>query len=134
MPSGAAPRSFAALASGLTVCVSVTRWLSSMALTMRTAGATRCATDATEQRKTLANTHRGSERELILIIVVLIVVVLIVVFIGGERWSWTFLERDPRNPEELPQKMEKLRQGETRNRGKAGRFGVDRPKWSPNSS
>jgi hypothetical protein len=48
--------------------------------------------------KTLANTHRGSERELILIIL----------DIGGGR-SWTFLERDTRKPEELPQKMEKER-------------------------
>src|SRR6202142_3601281 len=99
MPSGAAPRSFAALASGLTVCVSVTRWLSSIVLTMRTAGATRCAMEATGQTrtlaKTLANTHSGSERELILIIL----------DIGGGR-SWTFLERDTRKLEELPQKME----------------------------
>ena len=37
MPSGAAPRSLAALARGLTVCVRVMRWLSSIGLTMRTA-------------------------------------------------------------------------------------------------
>src|ERR1700677_3492573 len=100
-----------------------------MGLTMRaagrTAGATRCAMEATEQAKTLANTHRESERELIILL-------LLNLNMGG--WSWTFLERDPRNPEELLQMLEKEWQGEAGNSGKAGRFGLNRPRWSPNSS
>jgi hypothetical protein len=79
--------------------------------------------EAAEQNIAAARTHRGSERELVKL-------VLIVVFIGG-RWSWTFLERDPRNLEELPQKVEKEWQRGTRKRGKAGRFCLDRPKWLP---
>ena len=60
--SGAAPRSFLALASGCTVPLRVTSWLSSMGLTIRAAGAISWDIAAVPHSNVPDRTQRGNER------------------------------------------------------------------------
>ena len=79
------PRSFLAFAAGCVLPLSVTRLVSSIRLTMRTAGAACCARATAENRNALASTNRGSERNLFIV-----------------DGPGPFLEKDTRIREELP--------------------------------